>query len=85
MLRRDKISSKYPLFLPRRKKIPGKTLRRDRIQKKHLQNVSASFLTLSGYSDSNGGPPAPKAGALANCATSRKRMQRYGKNFLKTK
>ncbi len=26
---------------------------------------------LSGYSDSNGGPPAPKAGALANCATSR--------------
>ena len=26
---------------------------------------------LSGYSDSNGGPPAPKAGALANCATPR--------------
>ncbi len=28
---------------------------------------------LSGYSDSNGGPPAPKAGALANCATPRKK------------
>ena len=28
-------------------------------------------LLMSGYSDSNGGPPAPKAGALANCATPR--------------
>ena len=29
MLRRDRISSKYPLFLPRRKKNATKTLRRD--------------------------------------------------------
>ncbi len=43
--------------------------------------------SLSGYSDSNGGPSAPKADALANCATPRifgknycflsKRVQRY--------
>ncbi len=26
---------------------------------------------LSGYLDSNQGPPAPKAGTLANCATPR--------------
>ena len=32
---------------------------------------SEKKLFLSGYSDSNGGPPAPKAGALANCATPR--------------
>ena len=31
-------------------------------------------LNLSGYQDSNLGPPAPKAGALPDCATSRKRM-----------
>ncbi len=34
-----------------------------------MRGISA---LLSGYPDSNGGPPAPKAGALANCATSRK-------------
>ena len=28
--------------------------------------------SLSGYQDSNLGPPAPKAGALPGCATSRK-------------
>ena len=28
-------------------------------------------LLMSGYSDSNGGPSAPKADALANCATPR--------------
>ena len=27
--------------------------------------------SLSGYLDSNQGPPAPKAGTLANCATPR--------------
>ena len=26
---------------------------------------------LSGYPDSNGGPPGPKPGTLTNCATSR--------------
>lgn len=41
------------------KKAPAKSL------------ASALFSVLSGYSDSNGGPPAPKAGALANCATPR--------------
>jgi hypothetical protein len=28
---------------------------------------------LSGYQDSNLGPPAPKAGTLPDCATSRKK------------
>ena len=35
---------------------------------------------MSGYSDSNGGPPGPKPGALANCATPRipvMGLQRY--------
>ena len=31
----------------------------------------AEPLQKSGYRDSNAGPPAPKAGALANCATPR--------------
>ena len=35
------------------------------------------YLILSGYRDSNAGPPAPKAGALANCATPRKGLQIY--------
>ena len=37
------------------------------------QMIAPNFTmkNLSGYSDSNGGPPAPKAGALANCATPR--------------
>ena len=53
------------------------------IQKKESQDF-VTPLILSGYCDSNAGPPAPKAGALTNCATSRlafgfvpKRMQRY--------
>ena len=37
--------------------------------KKEAASKAASF--LSGYRDSNTGPPAPKAGALANCATPR--------------
>ncbi|GEM_PF-4699124 len=36
-----------------------------------LAFLQALLFALSGYSDSNGGPPAPKAGALANCATPR--------------
>ena len=34
--------------------------------------VCNSLIIKSGYQDSNLGPPAPKAGALPGCATSRK-------------
>ena len=37
---------------------------------------------LSGYPDSNGGPPGPKPGALTNCATSR--LDRKGKQKIRT-
>jgi hypothetical protein len=41
--------------------------------KKELQTfVRNSLIFKSGYQDSNLGPPAPKAGALPDCATSRK-------------
>lgn len=36
---------------------------------------------LSGYSDSNGGPPGPKPGALANCATPRLRTANIRRFF----
>ena len=40
-------------------------------------------VNLSGYRDSNTGPSAPKADALANCATPRSALIKSATNILK--
>ncbi len=40
-----------------------------------------SLIIKSGYQDSNLGPPAPKAGALPGCATSRIILQAVRERF----
>jgi hypothetical protein len=49
-----------------------------RNQALHEVGTPNGYDWLSGYQDSNLGPPAPKAGALPDCATSRNQDSNLG-------
>ena len=49
----------------------GRWSYREKVEGLNNKKATRREWLLSGYPDSNWGPPAPKAGALTNCATPR--------------